>query len=412
METIFRYTVYLTLGAIIGILLGTSGIDLGPFFYVHLLLFFLFLYVNIYIHEAGHVLMARLTGIGVRKVRIGTGRELFTIRIFGAPFVVTSNTRGGSTIPDGYATEFSKLRFFIFSLGGILAQATVAVACVLLSKANPVQFFTARALSVSSVFLVSNAVGILLSLLPMRVGVQGFSIPNDGMRLLKTPFMGERDLRELQAASISNDGVGYLESRDYERAEKLFREVFETYPEHPIGHINLAVVLLKLLRLDEAIAILESVRKNPFDKQYEALICNNLAWAYLLKNDIVSLEAAEELSEAALSRSPNQPYFRGTRGCVLIARNQSDEGIRILSVQSKLSKRIDEKVNPPTGYLFIAYGYYQQRDYPKMERYLKHLDNYGGNWDPDYLYLFDLVKSKTENFRGRYGPLTGGTDSL
>jgi hypothetical protein len=154
----------------------------------------------------------------------------------------------------------------------------------------------------------------------------------------------------------------------------------------------------RLRRFDETIQALEELRLKNIDGKYQALLCNNLAWAYLLKHDEDALNRAEKLSEIAFENYPNVPAFRGTRGCTLIAKGRADEGLKILMKVVNLNKRIDDRLNPPTDFLFAAYGYWLGSERPMSEKFLLKLRQYRGVHSPDYERVNEILTEKTEGF--------------
>lgn len=85
--------------------------------------FLLFLYLNLFLHELGHVIAARLVRIGILRVVIGTGREIARSAILGFPWVITSNPMGAYTFPSKIEGRFLRPRLLFFVAGGTLFEA-------------------------------------------------------------------------------------------------------------------------------------------------------------------------------------------------------------------------------------------------------------------------------------------------
>jgi hypothetical protein len=60
---------------------------------------------------------------------------------------------------------------------------------------------------------------------------------------------------------------------------------------------------------------------------------------------------------------------------------------------------IDSKGNHPIWFCFLAYAYYLKGEKDKVRQYLKPIEDYQ-NWDLDEKYLYDVLKSKAEDFKG------------
>jgi hypothetical protein len=92
------------------------------FFLLNLLVLIAFIYLDIYIHEFGHVIAARLAGIGVNRVIIGNGKELLRKSIFDISVVITNNIGGAVTLMGSIDRNYLKLRFALFIVGGVFFQ--------------------------------------------------------------------------------------------------------------------------------------------------------------------------------------------------------------------------------------------------------------------------------------------------
>jgi hypothetical protein len=390
----------LGIGIILGLILANSNVQIANplIVIVNLMLCTAFGYVNIYFHELGHVLLGRIAGIPIKKVQIGIGRSIARFRCCGIDIEVTSSMRGGLTIPFNYGDNNIRSRFLLFATGGVLLQGFTILPFIVLGLWRPASIIDSGRLDILGAFVWSNIIGICLNLIPRQVVYYGLKIPTDGRRLLSMPFLTKRGLDELLASAIANEGACYMHSGDYEQAEQRFREALEKYPNVPLVTINLSAVLAKMGRFNETIQALEELRLTNIDRKYQALLGNNLAWAYLLKHDEDALNRAEKLSEIAFKNYPNAPAFRGTRGCTLIAKGRADEGPKILMKVVKLNKRIDDRLNPPTDYLFAAYGYWLVGERPMSEKFLLKLRQYKGVRSPDYERINEIMTAKTEGF--------------
>jgi len=365
-----------------------------------LVAFLFFIYVNIYVHEFGHVAAAKSMKVGIQKVMIGSGRELIRTNLFGFPLIITGNIGGGFTFPSHIRGSLLKLRTLIFLTGGILIQALLTFVCILIRRFEPGAFNISEGFDLSNAFIISNLLMIGISLVPMKFRYRGIKIPNDGLRILRTLFLkGKSIIQEILVSGVISDAHEYYTRKEYEKAAEAYIKCIEQYPNEVIPKINLSATLIKSLKFEEAKKILVALNEENHNKQYDFLIYNNLAWVLLLHNDQASLVEADKFSKMAFDLNPDVPTVRGTRGCVLIEKGQIEEGINLLKRNVRLSKPIDEEMNGPLGFFFMAYAYYMKGRKDEARKYLIPLEGYE-NLDADDKYLFDLVITKTRNFDG------------
>lgn len=404
MKIIKNIIIIVFVGFLIGLLISSLyGSYLGPFFLLHVFAFIFFTYINIYIHEFGHAIAGKVVGIKVKKIMIGNGREVFKRNILGVPFVITNNLEGGFTYPYDIDKQLIRLRFFVFSAGGFLAQGLITLLFIMYFGFELKAFFIAKSPNLSNAFIMSNLFGIILALIPMKVSIQGLKIPNDGHRLIKTPFMKEKEIHKLLALLIVNDAHSHFENKEFEQAEAIYKKCLEQYPDEPIPMINLSVTLLKQLKFEESLCVLQHLKAQNREKKYDFMIFNNLAWVFLLKHDKDSLSQADEYSMKAFQLNPKVPFICGTRGCVLIDRDKIDEGMKLLMRLTHLKRPIDEKTNPPPGFFYVAFGYFKKGQKDHAFKYLKHLSKFFNKMDLDSKYLFEIVRNKTNNFDHYFG---------
>lgn len=166
------------------------------FFLLNVLVLLAFLYLNIYIHEYGHVIAARLVGIDVRAVIIGNGKALWRKTVFGIPLFVTNSIGVGFTLVGRIDKNLLKLRYAFFILGGVLSQLLLTIACFALFGTKDLAYLYAGGISISTMYIISNVLMILTNLFPFNINFYGLRIPNDGLKLLKIPFGKAQDLMD------------------------------------------------------------------------------------------------------------------------------------------------------------------------------------------------------------------------
>jgi tetratricopeptide (TPR) repeat protein len=357
-----------------------------------------FCYLTIWIHEFGHALAGMAVGFPIKRITIGMGRELTRKQIGNTLIVVNSGFGGGMTGVGQVSERWLKPRFFIFVLGGVLAQSLAIVAIMLYFDVRLRDLWAFREVPFAHIFIYCNVILILVNLFPFRINMLGVRVPNDGLRIWKLPFMEPREVQEILSMGKIMEALELYEAKQYRETEKAFRECVHIYPATLIPKINLSAALIKQLKLDEATTLLELQKDCHEDDPYVSLLYNNLAWAYLLKKDEDSLRLADHYSARAIELSPKQPNILCTRGCVLIEHGEFKDGIKLIRKLANLRQPFDDRINSPAAFIGLAYGYYQRGNQKKALQYVNKLEASFIHLDLDYQVLFELVVEKTDNF--------------
>jgi tetratricopeptide (TPR) repeat protein len=373
---------------------SAAALSWWPFF-----AFIGFTYLNIYIHEFGHALAGMAVKFPIKRITIGTGREVMRTQIRGTVLIITNGFNGGYTNIGSVSQQALKFRFLFFVLGGIGIQGLAIVLTILLFDIrlyNPGSIPTFS--TIASMFMYSNLFLILLNLFPRKFNLGGIKIPNDGLRLVKLPFLKPHDIQEILAAGKILEAHELYETKKFHEAELGFRECIERYPAPLLPKLNLSAALIKQLKFDETITFLESLRDTYDHDPYAFFLYNNLAWAHFLQCDEDALRKADGYSYRAFELNPKHRHIIGTRGCVLIERGAVDEGIALLMKNVHLRKLLDEKTNNPVNFMYLAYGYYLKGDMKRALQYINKLETSGVSLDQDYHLLFEHIIKKTGNF--------------
>jgi hypothetical protein len=102
----------------------------------------------------------------------------------------------GFTLTGYIANNYPKLRSAFISLGGVLLQLILTSACFTLFGIKDGSYLFAEGISISTMFIVANALEIVFNLFPGHVDFFGVKVPNDGLTLLKLPFLKTKYLTE------------------------------------------------------------------------------------------------------------------------------------------------------------------------------------------------------------------------
>jgi len=374
-----------------GLLVAYNNKISPHFFVVNLLVLIAFIYLDIYIHEFGHVIAAKLVGIGVNGVIIGNGKELSRKTLFGIPLVITNNFVGGFTIMGSIERKLLKLRFAFFIAGGVLLQSLLIASCAVLLGTKDWTYLYANGTSVTTMFVISNLLLIATNLFPRHINVCGIRMPNDGLRLLKAPFLKEQDIHELLFADRIFKANELFAKKEYRAAATAYEKCIEECPSLPILRLNLSVALLKLFNLEKAETMLLQLSREAGIDKVSCLIYNNLAWINLLYYTDEAIEKADDFSKKAFELNSKVNAIIGTRGSVLIALGRFNEGIELLSRITNIRKEIDTRTNNATNFIFLAYGYFMTNKGDEGCKYLNRAESYYVQMDADEKHFFELI---------------------
>lgn len=271
--------------------------------------FIAFLYVDIYIHEFGHVFSAIIVKFPIKRVTIGTGREIIRTDIGGISLVITNGFSGGMTYIGTVTNKHLKLRYFVYVIGGLAFQILAICTLLVAFRVCPSELFDVKQLSLLHVFVYSNILLLILNIYPYSFLLSGIPVPNDGARLIKLPFLKSADIQGILAAGDIFEAFEMFEAKQYQDAKIGFQKCVRDYPSVLIPKINLSSIYIKELQFSKTIHYLESIiemyRKDP----YRFFIYNNLAWAYLLSNSPQALDKADKYSKRAIECNPHRRSF-------------------------------------------------------------------------------------------------------
>lgn len=360
--------------------------------------FVLFFYVDIYVHEFGHALTGWLMGFQIKRMVIGSGRELIRFKPAGFVLIITNSLSGGVTHWGKVPNSSLKPRFALLILGGIFAQMAVILLCMLILDISVQDVFVISPVSYSNLFIYSNLLLITINLIPLKFTYMGIKLPTDGMQLLKLPFWKDRDIQNILSAGKIMDAYEQYETKNYDAAEKLFRDCVKAYPDVTLPRINLAAALIKQGKVLECIEVLESDLESFQKDPLLFFLYNNLAWAHLILFKADALPKADEYSGKAYLLNSKHRNVLGTRGCVLVEKGSVADGMILLKRVVHFHAPVDDRLNDPMGFLYLAYGYYLQNNYGGVQKCLHKLETYQKPLDADFEIVKRHLFEKTNQF--------------
>jgi tetratricopeptide (TPR) repeat protein len=387
---------FLFLGIFLYVLLVDHSGSLSKVWY--LLIFMLFLYLNVYIHEFGHAMTGILLGFQIKRLLIGVGRELIRFRIGRSVIIINWSLSGGVTHWGKVPTKHLKPRFALLILGGILAQAIAVLICWFVLDVSTWELVMIENVFYPHLFIYSNLLLMGVNLFPWKYNYMGIKLPTDGLQLMKLPFWKEQDIQNILSAGKIMDGYEQYEQKNYPEAERLFRECIIAYPKTVLPRINVAAALIKQGKVRECIEVLEEAVLPNQKEPLLFFLYNNLAWAHLISYTEKDLQKADEYSSQAYLLNSKHRNVLGTRACVLIEQGAIEDGLLLLKKVVNFKAPIDNKLNDPVGFMYLAYGYYLMENHRRVRHCIEKLEKYSQTLEPDFMIAYRHIIQRTNQF--------------
>lgn len=188
-------------------------------------------------------------------------------------------------------------------------------------------------------------------------------------------------------------GQEFLESKDYQSAWSAFNEYLTRYPDMKVLRMNLSFILLKTGRaeecLTECLKLLDHLEDSGV-KRYAGLIYNQIAWTYLVLDNVTE---ADHFSALAIKAVPNDSNVAGTRGSVLVEKGLLNEGMSLLF--SNMDFRfVNNATLSSAMYLMLAYAL--RRESKESDKYFRFVDENREKLEVDEKVLFERNRFRVQ----------------
>jgi tetratricopeptide (TPR) repeat protein len=396
MRNIIKF-IQILLAFIFGFILFLILLSVFEYKFYHLILFLIFLYiVNVLIHEIGHMVFGKIVKINTRKIQIGLGpKTIFKFKILNTPIEITNRIGGGFSFPDDFDSKKAKIRIFVYTLGGAFFNISTALLAYFILKYSQPSLLNMEL----KVFLHSNILTSMLSLVPFKINSFGISQPNDGLRLIQCFFYNEKQIQQFSFSGKILESIDLMKKRKYAEAKVILEKIAEKFPEDVASKINIAYIYIKELETKKAQKIYKELLNNldSFGKNYKYIIMNNLAYLSLFDDDNDN-ELAEDYSKQVYSFNNKFLPFAVNRGCILVNSGKTKEGIAVLKRCVNLKRGIDKFTNNAVAFIYLAYGFYKKNNIEKAIAYIEAVEAKIDTLDRDEKYLYDKIINKTNDF--------------
>jgi len=290
----------------------------------------LFLILSIVPHELGHALVARALGWRVYQIVIGVGKPLFKRRWAGILFEIRAVPLAGATWMIPKDTRWFRAKRFLAALAGPAVNMALALAVVVIWQGNLSHFDFDALPAGPRLFLWANAWVALANLWPHQPRT-GFALPSDGKLLFQLLAFRKKDMEKIQAMRFAVEAMQCRDNGNLSGARVACDKGLALYPED--AHL---LNLSGINHLDEQNyerarqVFLKLLAKENEASGTRFLFMNNLAYADALSEDPARVSEADVYSKAAYSALPWVPAVVGTRGTVLVASENYEEGMELL----------------------------------------------------------------------------------
>lgn len=347
----------------------------------------------IIVHEAGHLVFARLAGGKPIRMVLGMGvHELYRREVRGVAIIIHKNFRGGYAHASFTTGHHLKLRYALYMAGGALGNLIVAVIFRVVGGPPLWPHETYFYVDLSSIIIISNVFLAVWSLVPFTTNVQGRRVPTDGLYLLKLPFIPKKEVKFNADADALYDIHQRVEAKKYTEALTLLEVYLEKHPTEYTQQLTHAHLLLKTGQFEASLALTlqlrDRIHENAF-KPLAGMLYNLLAWTYLVQDN---LEQADIHSALAVQAIPGDINFRSTRGAVLVEKGKIGEGVPHLlqSMDFEYSNN-----NTLSAAIHLLLACHRKGDLITRDKYRAFLEANYTQLDLDEKHLFDRILYST-----------------
>lgn len=282
----------------------------------------LWVFVQVVLHEAAHLLAARLLGFSPFAVTIGQGPLLFRRRLGSVEIQFHALPLHGMVWARPRLADPS-WKGALFSIAGILSDIVLLAVLLHLSgwKLGVPEAGAAAADFFFALLALCQAVTIVVNLLPFELTVQGGKIATDGWQLLGF-LRGRRPVAlEAYERNVARYDPGFrLEDSSLMRCDVALLAAVIAAEQDAAGgrHGDAAEKYLRVIGQPDL---------HPAEK---ATFLDRIACIPLMQGEPSLLAAAEGWARQACELVPECRTVRGTLGAILVERQRYDDGLAML----------------------------------------------------------------------------------
>jgi tetratricopeptide (TPR) repeat protein len=294
-------------------------------------------------HELGHVAAARIIGWRPFQIIIGSGKTICQKDFWRINVIIKLFPGGGLAIAaPPKECKYSRFKHGFFILAGPMVNLSMLLLAVLWIFRGSDRVTTAfyfegffgpltYQLALAQLFVFSNLLQLISGLWPRRVMTEAGKIPNDGLALINLTKTSAAHTKKLYASYYFLEAMRFQRHKNFSEAQKSCEAGLREFPaEEHLANL-LGTLLLQARRyLDARDCFLRLLPNIAQSGTLRVVLLNNIAYADAMIGDSSLLDEADQYSKEALEKIPWIPAFNGTRGTVLVAKGQVDDGIEFL----------------------------------------------------------------------------------
>lgn len=295
--------------------------------------------ISVLLHELGHAMGAAAAGLRPFVVIAGGGRSLFLRDVAGVTVDLGMLPGNGLTMMAGRRLEpWIKWRLLVAYASGPTVSAALLAAALFGFPEQWRSFLSSsdRWIGPASALILANGLLLLTSLVPLPQRNDAGSLRNDITQILALPWLKPEALERIVKSARSASMTRLFQLRRYEAAFDEGRRRLIEDPNAWEVRLHLADMLIFSRRYAEAVPEYAALLDEPalsakgVPSLVAAFVANNHAWANYMQGGHEALDAADRSSFKAITLAPDNPYVLGTRGAVLVAKGEIDEGRKLL----------------------------------------------------------------------------------
>ena len=281
------------------------------------------------LHELAHAGMAKLVGLSVDEISIGThGRPMKTMHWGRCRITIRRGLDGGHMSAMSASMNWIRLRYWLVTAAGPSIHIVAVVFLWPEMDLNDRHLWWQ--LGIYFAFF-TNAVMLWSSLVPFREVNWNAGRYNDAMLLLWFPLAKRANMEAYHSHYFVNEANYRLGRREVADMRRVLVEGLRHYPEDPI---------LQSMSATAAILEGEATAGQTIYRRLHALHGDNpdivaytrmhLAWSELIHYPLLDRTLSSNLTQASMDELPWIPLFQGLHGCALIANGNEVEGVPLV----------------------------------------------------------------------------------
>lgn len=352
-------------------------------------IFIVFIRFNILFHEVGHLLFAKFAGAKPKRIVLGRSHEITRFKIYGIKLIINKDFKGGLAFANFSTETNTRFRRILFVLGGPLTNILLAYLCYIVFGYNTSILSGKNGINIISIFIISNVLIGVISLIPYYISYQGLKLATDGLSLFKLIF------KKFEKTTVDYDNFFLaqekIEEKVFDEAIELYKPYLEIKEQKSNVLINISYCFIKLGQLNESFTYLDQALKILQESENKYLIAhvhNNMAWLKLLMDD---KEGIDFHSKKAYSIDYKNDNFKGTRGSVLLVLGKLKQGLKLLQPLVDFNFPNHAVI---ARAMFVYYGLMLSDKSEEALKYFDFIEKHQDKFGVDDHILWNLLQSK------------------